>query len=280
LSAVPELSDPASSRLRRAKPTLDLMQAFLRAAVVEGPSVVDRVKVRAEGRRPEPRSAGALATSPDWLEEMHHLLDAGWPCLTCPEFSEDVWPAIQARTGVPPGGRDSHDGDANLAHAAWSVTRHLQPAAVVETGVARGMTSAAILSALDAGDAGRLYSVDLPPLSAGWAVQSGLAVAPALRPRWTYVRGSTRRRLPPLLADLGRIDVFIHDSLHTAETMMFEFRCAWPRLRPGGVLISDDIDDNPAFEGFVAELAGPKPVIGQEASKAGRRFGMLRKASA
>lgn len=263
----------------RTRSTVDLLQAFVKAAVVEGPSVVDRVKVRAEGRRPEPRASGRLPTSADWRAEAHRLLGEPWPCAGCDEFADRVWPAVRARTGAPPQGRDAHDGDANLAHAAWSVTRHLRPAAVVETGVARGMTSASILSALRSNQAGKLYSIDLPPLSKGWAEQSGVAVEPELRSRWTYVRGSTRRRLPPLLAGLDGIDVFVHDSLHTSATMTFEFRCAWDALRPGGVMISDDIDDNVAFEAFVAERGGT-PVIGEESSKAGRRFGLLRKGPA
>jgi predicted O-methyltransferase YrrM len=196
----------------------------------------------------------------------------------CAAFVEQVWPSIQARTGAAPQGRDAHDGDASLAHAAWSVTRHLAPARVVETGVARGMTSAAILSALRANGAGRLYSIDLPPLAKGWAEQSGVAVEPGLKPQWSYVRGSTRRRLPPLLEALGDIDVFVHDSLHTFQTMTFEFHRAWASLRPGGVLISDDIDDNRAFEAFVAERGAIPTVIGEETSKGTRRFGIVRKA--
>lgn len=267
----------ASGLATRTRSTLDLLQAFFRAAVIEGPTVVDRVKVRAEGRRPEPKASGRLTTSKDWLGELHRLLDVPWPCPMCERFAVEVWPSIRARTGAAPQGRDAHDGDASLAHAAWSVARHLAPAVVVETGVARGMTSAAILSALRSNRAGRLYSIDLPPLTRGWAEQSGVAVEPELRTRWTYVRGSTRRRLPPLLASLDGIDVFVHDSLHTFQTMTFEFRCAWESLRPGGVMISDDIDDNVAFEAFVAERGATETIIGQESTKAGRRFGILRK---
>jgi hypothetical protein len=188
---------------------------------------------------------------------------------------------VQALTGSAPEGRDHHDGDPSLAQAAWSVAIHMRPAVMVETGVARGMTSAAILSALRVNNAGRLYSIDLPPLTRGWAQQSGVAVDPELRYRWTYIRGSTHRRLPPLLSQLGPIDVFIHDSLHTARTMTFEFRCAWEALRVGGVMISDDIDDSLAFETFVAaQPVTAGPVIGRETSKAGSRFGILRKGSA
>lgn len=56
----------------------------------------------------------------------------------------------------------------------------------------------------------------------------------------------------PLLQHLGQIDLFLHDSLHTQEHMRFEFEEAWAALRPGGLLIADDIQGNRAF----LELAG------------------------
>ena len=53
--------------------------------------------------------------------------------------------------------------------------------------------------------------------------------------------------MPALLRNIGPIDLFLHDSLHTYDTMRAEFAAAWPALRPGGVLISDDIEGNRAF---------------------------------
>ena len=50
------------------------------------------------------------------------------------------------------------------------------------------------------------------------------------------------------------IDVFIHDSLHTYDHMLSEYHAAYPRLRPGGLLISDDADWNHAFSQFMREV--------------------------
>ncbi len=47
------------------------------------------------------------------------------------------------------------------------------------------------------------------------------------------------------------IDIFIHDSLHTPQTMKYEFEKAWPHIRSGGLLISDDIGGNSFFASFV-----------------------------
>lgn len=66
--------------------------------------------------------------------------------------------------------------------------------------------------------------------------------------------------LPQVLATLKSVDMFIHDSLHSYEHMMFEFRAAWPYVRKGGILFSDDVDYNNAFADFTAEI-GTQPTM-------------------
>jgi hypothetical protein len=145
------------------------------------------------------------------------------------------------------------DADAGLAGAAWCAVRHLTPSTVVETGVARGLTSRVILEALAANGKGRLWSVDLPHLfHPELHSQTGAAIPGRRHNRWTYVRGSSRRRLPGLLSELGEIDMFIHDSLHTARNMQFEMRLTWPALRPGGIMLVDDVY-NQSFGDFVRQ---------------------------
>jgi len=60
--------------------------------------------------------------------------------------------------------------------------------------------------------------------------------------------------LPRLLAELRATDVFIHDSLHVYDHMLWEYRTAYPYLRAGGLLFSDDALWNNAFPEFVAEV--------------------------
>jgi hypothetical protein len=90
-----------------------------------------------------------------------------------------------------------------------------------------------------------------------------------------YIRGSSRRFLPGVLAELGQIQLFLHDGLHTHGNMLFEFEAAWRHLAPGGLLISDDIDSNGAF-GHFANWAAAPPLICPEETKAGA-YGLLRK---
>jgi Methyltransferase domain len=144
-----------------------------------------------------------------------------------------------------------NDGDPAMLEAAWCLARHLRPLNVVETGVARGLTSRILLEALHRNGAGHLWSIDLPPaLDRSQKKEIGIAVPERLRDRWTYIEGSSRRRLPGLLSRLGQIDLFIHDSMHTADNAGFEMKAAWQALRPGGAIIADDIDLNRAFHDF------------------------------
>lgn len=141
--------------------------------------------------------------------------------------------------------------DSLLARCCYVVCRLLEPDVVVETGVAYGVSSAFVLKALEVNGRGALYSIELPPLRRGssW----GAAVPEPLRHRWTVHRGSSARVLPGLLREIEAPDVFLHDSLHTNRNMRREFEAVWPRLRPGGAVLADDVERNGAFGGLRRE---------------------------
>jgi predicted O-methyltransferase YrrM len=147
--------------------------------------------------------------------------------------------------------------DSLLARCCYLVCRLLEPDVVVETGVAYGVSSAFILKALEENGRGALHSVDLPPLRKGYTESWGLAVDEALRPRWEVHRGPSARVLPGLLVEVGVVDLFVHDSLHTTRNMRREFEAVWPRLRDGGVILADDVERNRAF----GELLRKSPAL-------------------
>jgi predicted O-methyltransferase YrrM len=147
--------------------------------------------------------------------------------------------------------------DSLLARLCYLACRLLRPAVVVETGVAYGVSSAFVLAALERNGRGVLHSVDLPPLRRGTARAWGAAVPAGLEGRWRVHRGTGGRVLPGLLEELGAADLFLHDSLHTRRNMRREFEAVWPRLRPGGVLLADDVERNGAF----GELRSKKPAL-------------------
>jgi predicted O-methyltransferase YrrM len=158
----------------------------------------------------------------------------------------------------------------------YSVLRTLRPRVAVETGVANGFSTAFLLLALRANGAGALYSIDLPREvgkeyepgtfyeGTGRAgippgAMPGWLIPDELKHPWTLVLGRSQDELPPLLARIGTIDFFMHDSEHSFDCMWFEFNEAWPRLRAGGVLVSDDVNSTPAFSRF-AEQERREPV--------------------
>jgi predicted O-methyltransferase YrrM len=161
----------------------------------------------------------------------------------------------------------------------YLLVRQFRPAVFVETGVSRGASSAFILAAMHENKHGKLYSIDLPPRDASVANERdgkrghvlsdgqyfdpqgvGDLVPEYLRGRWELILNDAKVALPPLLDRVGDIDVFFHDSLHTYEHMKFEFEAAWPRIRPGGWLISHDVIWNPAWA-EITKRAGVKPFV-------------------
>jgi hypothetical protein len=128
---------------------------------------------------------------------------------------------------------------------------HATPQRVVETGVARGISSSLVFESLARNGAGHLWSVDMPPLLAEFRGAVGAAVPDARRDRWTYIRGSSRRNLPRLLRRVAPIDLFIQDSVGTRPTVLFELELAWQALAPGGFLIVNAINRSEAFREFL-----------------------------
>jgi len=144
----------------------------------------------------------------------------------------------------------------------YGAVRAFQPKIIVETGVANGVSSAYLLLALQANGHGHLYSIGLNEphfLPSGRSL--GWVVPEELRSRWKLLVGNSQTILPGLLDEIGSTDIFIHDSLHTYEHMLWEFREAYPHLPPGGLLFSDDAQWNSAFLEFAIEVASPQAKI-------------------
>ncbi len=142
----------------------------------------------------------------------------------------------------------------------YALIRLTQPALVVETGVNNGFSTRFLLLAMERNGCGMLHSIDLPTpkedvrqigKDIGWLVPD------RLRGRWQLHMGDAKELLPKLLQTLGTVGIFIHDSLHTYDHMLFEYRTAWPHIRAGGFLLSDDTDFNSAFPEFAAEVKCP-----------------------
>lgn len=214
------------------------------------------------------KSLHAHEPSGDWECELHRWLGARFPCENRSEFRM-LWPSVLKSVqaaGIDVGPESFagfNDGDEALVRAIWCIVRHLRPSVTVETGVAHGFTSKFILEALARNGTGQLHSIDRPPLDPALREQIGVAVPDKLRDRWQLIVGSSRRCLPGLVARLGVVDLFIHDSLHTERNVRFEIDHAWRALRPGGIMVIDDIDSNGGFGSFRREYSGFRALIGE-----------------
>lgn len=156
----------------------------------------------------------------------------------------------------------------------YMVVRAARPKVVVETGVLFGAFSAHILEALSRNGSGTLVSFDMPERHGRNELKDYL-VPESLRSARRLVLGDARRTLIAELQQVGRIDLFLHDSWHVFPHMMWEFLVADRYLAPGGVLCSHDVLETPrrpnAFPLFADARDYRYGVF--------RNFGIARKAS-
>ena len=147
----------------------------------------------------------------------------------------------------------------NYGPVFYALVRLLRPQVVVETGIASGVSSTFFLTAMEKNGIGRLFSIDLPlpnerlvpqGLSTGWIVPD------EVRGRWEVRLGDARTELPALFKQLPTVDFFYHDSEHSYEHMSWEYSLAYPFIRPGGLLISDDVTCNGAWDDFMSSIDG------------------------
>jgi hypothetical protein len=139
----------------------------------------------------------------------------------------------------------------------YCLIRSLKPRVVVETGVLHGLTSAWILKALDDNKLGRLISIDLPRRDwdkhfkgiefgdggdtefeikeepPGWVVPENLTS------NWELILGPSSKYLQGICKTEDNIDLFIHDSDHSYDTMKLECELI-QKYHPSSTIVIDD----------------------------------------
>ena len=214
---------------------------------------------------PDQREKASLGTSmasfygaaADWQARLHAALGVPSPCPATAPF-EELWEKMTAdltaaglRVGIASYG-GWNDGDRAFSEAIWCIVAHTRPERVVETGVAHGLTSRIILEGLESNGAG--CGASISPRSIRCSTpRSAWPCRITCGPAGPTSAGQPRQRLPHLLSELGTIDLFVHDSLHTGRNTRFELDTAWPAIRPGGAVVVDDIDHSLGFHAFVQQ---------------------------
>lgn len=165
------------------------------------------------------------------------------------------------------------DSDPMVARLVYMFTRALKPEVVVETGVALGVNSACILSALEKNGRGRLISVDLPPLAVPDEA-IGAIVPDRLRSRWTLLRGTSTRKLPAALATAPPVGLFIQDSLFTWRNSTQEFSTVLPHLADRAVIIGNCVHHTGAFDWLVKQSKPAMHAVIDAEEKANEQIGI------
>jgi predicted O-methyltransferase YrrM len=162
-------------------------------------------------------------------------------------------------------------GDINLLYAAVLLSGAER---LVETGVAYGWSSFAVLAAVKQQGRGTLVSVDMPYPKLNNEAWVGIAVPEWLRTPWVLIREPDRFGLRKAIAYFdGTIDLCHYDSDKSYAGRRYGYGLLWKALRRGGIFISDDIQDNLAFRDFIGLVNVPFAVTEYE----GKFVGIARK---
>jgi len=118
---------------------------------------------------------------------------------------------------------------------AWyALVRALRPELTVETGIDKGLGScvmaAALLRNAEEGHEGRHIALDINP-------EAGYLISGRYGEVVEVVYGDSLASIPRIPSG---VDMFIHETMHTAEHEAEEFRLVEPKLRPSALLITDN----------------------------------------
>ena len=132
--------------------------------------------------------------------------------------------------------------DRSVALLVYVACRRERPKVVLETGVADGISSFAILRALEANGLGTLHSIDVRG-------DVGGLVKGDERSRWRLhiLPRGRRDALKRAFHEVPRGEVFFHDSNHSYHWQTSELKAAESWLLPGGLMMADDVDASQAF---------------------------------
>lgn len=159
-------------------------------------------------------------------------------------FSVDFQNAVQKEQSCP-----IKMGGAGALELIYYACEFAQAKNVLETGVAYGWSSFAALQSISSRN-GTLYSSDMPYLGQDGDQFVGYVVPEKLKENWKLFRFADRESLPKIFAENSVFDVVHYDSDKAYEGMSWAYEMLYQHLREGGVFISDDINDNSAFQDF------------------------------
>lgn len=173
-------------------------------------------------------------------------------------------------------------GDHNLI---YTIAKSSDNSRILETGVAFGFSSLALLLGVKDVTGAKLISNDFPYVGGTGEPCFSKAVPNSLAEdsEWKIFRLPDRDFITWVLPFLKPFDLIHYDSAKGYGPRRFAYKRLWKKLRPGGLLISDDIGDNLGFSHFVESLRDAdyvEYVLAGDYVKSGDKFiGVVKKAT-
>jgi predicted O-methyltransferase YrrM len=161
-------------------------------------------------------------------------------------------------------------GPGNVDLLYW-ISEHLKAKKVVETGVAYGWSSLAILLSLMQRENSTLISTDKPYPKLNNDDYVGCVVPDNLKSNWQMIKMADRDALPRALKRLNTIDMCHYDSDKSYEGRKWAYPLLWEAIRFDGCFISDDINNNLAFHDFCKKI-DKKPFIIETTEESGIKY--------
>lgn len=159
----------------------------------------------------------------------------------------------------------------------YQLSEYFSAKQVIETGVSYGWSSLAFLLSLKNRQGSLLVSTDLPYLFENSQKYVGCVVLPELKSFWKILPYADREALPKALSLLAAIDIAHYDSDKFYEGKLWAYPQLWQALRPGGIFISDDVNDDFAFRDFCNSIQ-QEPLIVKTPIQSGAKYvGVLTK---
>ncbi len=166
------------------------------------------------------------------------------------DFLEEYKDVIEA--GMNKEGFTREVGGAADLEFIYNISNYLKATKVIETGVAFGWSSLAILLSLKDRANSSLISVDIPYKGREDIV--GMVVPSDLRAKWRLILKPDREGVPLALQSMDQLDMCHYDSDKTYAGRVSTYDLLWNSLRKDGVFISDDIGDNLAFRDYCQSI--------------------------
>lgn len=157
-------------------------------------------------------------------------------------------------------------GGAGALNLLFHLTIPYRPRYTLETGVAYGWSSLAMLLAMKENKIGKLYSVDMPYINMKNESYVGVVVPKNLKGLWKLIRKADRSGIPTVIKRVEKLEMCHYDSDKSYFGRSWAYPLLWGALRKNCLLISDDIQDNIAFFEF-CKKTNREPVIVESQGK-------------